>query len=323
MKTELEEILRQVGRQNNNLERNVWWEKNQKEDIFKKLKDLYPFADSVREMIYLKLNNMSERPKCPNCGTEIKPPKERMLNGFAKHCSRSCQVIVQQSNIDTETKRKRNSKAGKISYISRDPSKNALNIVYWIKKYGEDLGVIKYDEFKSKATFSKQTCIEKYGPIEGLRVWEERQTKWQQTLKIKSAEEIEEINKRKNGWAKLDEVERSNRINNIKRTMRKNGHWYDWDGVDSHLFTDYELYSMKVRKLTEKNDLSILPNHDKRGRNTYHLDHKFSILEGFKQNASEYIIASIHNLEFIPATDNIIKSDKCSIKLETLINQNK
>ncbi len=49
-----------------------------------------------------------------------------------------------------------------------------------------------------------------------------------------------------------------------------------------------------------------------------HLDHKYSVSEGFKNNIPVYIIGSHHNLEVIDGIDNIKKSSKCSITKEEL-----
>lgn len=63
---------------------------------------------------------------------------------------------------------------------------------------------------------------------------------------------------------------------------------------------------------------------DKRGVSgidgVYHLDHKYSICEGFKNNIDIEVIASMNNLEFIPWEKNLIKKTKCSISKEELIN---
>lgn len=70
------------------------------------------------------------------------------------------------------------------------------NIEWWINKgYSEEEATRLLSERQS--TFSKESCIEKYGFIEGIAKWQERQDKWQNTLKSKSAEEIEEINRKK------------------------------------------------------------------------------------------------------------------------------
>jgi len=49
------------------------------------------------------------------------------------------------------------------------------------------------------------------------------------------------------------------------------------------------------------------------------LDHKYSKLQGFKDNVNPEIIGNINNLEFIPWKDNISKKDKCSITINELL----
>jgi hypothetical protein len=49
----------------------------------------------------------------------------------------------------------------------------------------------------SQRYFSKEICIQKYGEIEGLSVWQTRQDAWQETLNSKSPEEKARINRLK------------------------------------------------------------------------------------------------------------------------------
>lgn len=85
----------------------------------------------------------------------------------------------------------------------------------------------------------------------------------------------------------------------------------------------YKKYVSDVKKVTNKQKITKLLNYDKRGisgiNGVYHLDHKYSIIEGFKNNVDSDIIGNINNLEFIPWRDNIIKGSKCSITLEELL----
>ena len=66
-----------------------------------------------------------------------------------------------------------------------------------------------------------------------------------------------------------------------------------------------------------------LSNYGKRGvsgvNGNYHLDHKYSILEGYKNKISPEIIGNIKNLEFIPWEENIKKRTKNSITINELI----
>lgn len=50
---------------------------------------------------------------------------------------------------------------------------------------------------KNQKYFSKEICIEKYGELEGITIWQSRQTNWQATLNSKSPEEKARINRAK------------------------------------------------------------------------------------------------------------------------------
>lgn len=84
----------------------------------------------------------------------------------------------------------------------------------------------------------------------------------------------------------------------------------------------FKLYRKRVIYYTNKQKIETLPFYDKRGKTgsigAYQLDHKFSILEGFKLGVEPKIIGNINNLEFISWEDNNKKSSKCSITLEEL-----
>jgi hypothetical protein len=83
-----------------------------------------------------------------------------------------------------------------------------------------------------------------------------------------------------------------------------------------------EKYVKSVRSLTSKmyNKYKhiINPKDLPKSRYEYHLDHKYSIYEGFKNNIPVKVIASKENLEMIPYLENLIKGIKCSITLDEL-----
>lgn len=82
-------------------------------------------------------------------------------------------------------------------------------------------------------------------------------------------------------------------------------------------------YKNEVVRITYRQNIGQLSNFEKRGKagveGAYHLDHKFSILEGFKQGIDPNIIGGIKNLHFIPWQENISKGDKCSITIANII----
>lgn len=85
---------------------------------------------------------------------------------------------------------------------------------------------------------------------------------------------------------------------------------------------EFTKYKRKVVSVTKKQPIHNLKNFYKRGVSgvdgNYHLDHKFSIVEGFKHKISPEIIGNIKNLEFIPWMENVKKRTKCSINKEDL-----
>ncbi len=76
----------------------------------------------------------------------------------------------------------------------------------------------------------------------------------------------------------------------------------------------WQKYRRLVWKITEKQPIKKLPNHDKRAFKGYHLDHKVSIWYGYKNKIDPKLIGSIHNLEFIPHYDNMRKGIRCNFK---------
>lgn len=87
-----------------------------------------------------------------------------------------------------------------------------------------------------------------------------------------------------------------------------------------------ELYYNRVWYLTEKEYKKsfnyINPLNVQRGsygtEGTHQLDHKYSILEGFKNGVLPEIIASKYNLEMLTIDENNSKGAKCSISLDEL-----
>jgi hypothetical protein len=78
-----------------------------------------------------------------------------------------------------------------------------------------------------------------------------------------------------------------------------------------------------VMRITKQQPLKELENYHKRGNSgvngAYHLEHKYSILEGFKNGISPEIIGNIRNLEFICWKKNVKKRTECSITIKELI----
>lgn len=87
--------------------------------------------------------------------------------------------------------------------------------------------------------------------------------------------------------------------------------------------TEFERYEYLVQQCTSQNNLSELRHFDKRGlaksgMDNYHLDHIYSIFDGFNNHVPPEIIGHINNLRFIPWYENISKNNKSGCTLEEL-----
>jgi hypothetical protein len=96
--------------------------------------------------------------------------------------------------------KKSNDKAGAAKSAKRSDEEMRESSIrcieyYLIRGYSETEAKEMVSE--NQATFSLEKCIEKYGMAEGILIWEDRQKKWQQTIKSKPKEEIELINQKK------------------------------------------------------------------------------------------------------------------------------
>lgn len=107
-----------------------------------------------------------------------------------------------------ETKKNNNKKGGEKSAQRsteeiRKSSPRCLE--YWLAKgYSKQESTEKVKEVQ--ANNSLERYVKRFGPIEGLNRWKERQIKWQKTLNSKDVDEIELINSKKN-TIRLDHFE--------------------------------------------------------------------------------------------------------------------
>lgn len=74
---------------------------------------------------------------------------------------------------------------------------HVFKVEYWLEEANGDWEEAKKLRDKNRTLFSLDYCIEKYGEKEGRKIWRDRQRRWQKTLKSKSPEELEEINRKK------------------------------------------------------------------------------------------------------------------------------
>lgn len=121
-------------------------------------------------------------------------------------------------------------------------------------------------------------------------------------------------------WKNATEEQRNDQ--QVKRcaTMIKNGSM-----IDPIFKSEKQRYYDRVRSMSYRNYKkfkSLLNPHDfliSRGNRGYHLDHIFSIQQGFLNNVPSKIIASVHNLQILSGEENNKKSVECWQTLEELL----
>lgn len=144
-------------------------------------------------------------------------------------------------------------------------------------------------------------------------------------IEFKNMEEISKILLLSSGFISSfiykSEYSRTKSEGVISGNMKKHGYKNHEEYLNG--LNEFQKYKREVISITNKQPINILENYNKRGNcgdDKFHLDHKFSIFEGFKQNIEPKIIGNINNLEFIPWGENLTKRTKCSINKEILLN---
>ena len=138
---------------------------------------------------------------------------------------------------------------------------------------------------------------------------------------------------------KLMSIDGDNKFSEIKLECSK-GHdfsvkWANFKGLCKYCYFEsiripndkikkFKIYSKKVRSLTRFNfsrnihqiENSTLKINDS---NSYHIDHIYSVIDGFLNSVNPEIIASYHNLKVISKEENLKKGRKSDITLVELL----
>jgi hypothetical protein len=120
-----------------------------------------------------------------------------------------------------------------------------------------------------------------------------------------------EARKEKTKKSLIDRLHNPETISKQIKTKREN-----FGTLDPEKAKDFRHYARFVRSRAQKWAVSqgyVL------GKQTYHVDHKFSVLDAWKNNLPEHIVNHPANLQIVEAKQNISKGSKSSITLEELI----
>lgn len=248
-----------------------------------------------------KIQNIQETPSthskntCVYCNNETR--FIGLKHGYKKYCSRRC-----------ATKATLNLQKLKETMLDKYGVENAFQLE------SNRIKCNSKDAIDKKKITYAETCLKKYGVKTVLMLPEYRNDH------LRNYKEIVEKFKATN-MAKYGYVCTLNRPC-VQEYIRKNKEAsFQWIPLED--YEDFKLYRYWVWKFTNKQNLHRILNYNMRGRsdineNAHHLDHKYSMFQGFKDCILPFIIGSEYNLEMLHYTANISKGIKCSIRKEEL-----
>lgn len=286
---------------------------------------------------YIKIGNEDI---CPVCGKNTN--FLTITCGYTKHCSSTC------SALDKNTQDKRNdtyfNKTG-YKHNSQNPTVKEQKELTCLKNHGAT-HQSKSEHIREKLRFSwknkeakeleiinkkrESTCLELYGEDNYSRTNDFKihirnvfNNKTTEELKISYAKGKATL-KEKIGFEypfQCKEIMK-NQVFKTKETNIKNGRWISDDQL-----SNFELYYRRVLQNTYNSIINKYNADELKIRKPagvsggMHIDHKFSVVEGFKNNIIPSVIGSQSNIELIPWEDNLHKSSSCSITKEELFEQ--
>lgn len=185
--------------------------------------------------------------------------------------------------------------------IANDATKRNTSIEYYLAK-GLTLKDAEDALMDRQATFSLNKLSQTMTTSEAKRRIKDRNRLWFKSLEANN--DMDNINRLKTAWLK-DKKKLRQAIKKRKETMIASGQI-----IDPYNLSDMEYYYGVVWSYTRQQQLSKIKNIELRS-SEWHLDHIYSIREGFLNNIPAYIIGNVHNLRIISATENCKKKAEC------------
>ena len=245
-------------------------------------------------------NNWQQGQRCSHCYGNVKPTIEFIRTEFAKE------------NYILLTDRYKNAKQ-KLDYICPDGHRHNISWSNWQKgnRCPYCARVVKPTIEFVRFEFEK----------EGYKLLTKKYINACQKLGyICASGHSHEIK-----WTHFKDGHRCPICFHIKMCGPNNPNWKNYSEEDLIKLSGYKNH---VSQLTEQNyrkyKSSINPLNLQRGRNKYHLDHVYSIMDGFRNNVKPEIISHPANLQMLLEKINISKGDMSEISLDELYdNHNK
>lgn len=275
------------------------------------LKQSYQFLENPHtlQLCYHFYNDINEIVKCKTCG---KPVSFRSFTeGYKTYCKGKCTVnevtkemskntflskyVTEQDHIDFCIKHKITRKMTWVNLLNQSD----LNLLRHPWKYFNSL---KFLSDTSMDYNIHKELIKKY-KIYCYAEWREKY------IDIMLIEKVRLLNK----------ISRSEHYNHFDLF----GEFY----TSEEDYLRYKEYRKAVNKLTYKNlrrfgKKQFGENWRKyKKSNNLHVDHNYSVKEGFDNNVKIEIIANINNLRLISQFDNLSKGKRCDITLNELLSK--
>lgn len=271
---------------------------------------------------------------CKICGFKF---KEINNDHISKH-NMTCDEYDEMFN-SSRTCEKTRLKKNTLSSIMDDEMSKKLSkshtIEGYINKYGLEKGHILYNKMIENKTYrnGKQSYIDKYGLEKGEEIYNDIQKK-----KVITLEKCIDRYGEEEGVTRYEEWKKSQKNKNLLSSyIERHGYdmglikWLDKNNKISIANSKIQIehknkfkeYICEVDKYTR---LSIgnkkLYNIELRGFEFgYDLDHRFSKIDGFKNNIPSYIIGHISNLKIVDSSYNRKKQHNSDIDVEFIIKE--
>lgn len=236
-----------------------------------------------KRKVYHYINKLTEIPVCVNCGGSVN--YIRIKDGYSKFCSGKC---VKSSD----------------EYYNK-----------WLSSWNKNNSDGKSIEKRINTAISKYGNLENYKKIMAINLKKSINEKYG----VGTIFESETFKKTRK--EKLKEKYGSEKYNNPDKTREtriKNG-----TQINDEMIEDFLQYKKVVTNRTitiyRNNKHLINPNNLKRSKREYHIDHLFSIKQGFLNNLPVEVITHPCNLHMIHYKENLIKQDDCWITINDLL----
>lgn len=262
------------------------------------------------------INNIKEIPKCM-CGKQVQ--FRRWSKGFYVTClSERCVVEAKLNNITEESKSNRNK-------LISDALKNQHKEGRRIESYGKISEALKNSEFaklqrherSKKGNKALNDMISKMNEED-----REYYFKTQHASFIASMREVHGVDNPMHVKEFVDKMKQTMKskdnngesiLDKTHKNMVEKGRWAPKESK-----SDFKYYRNKVQNETIRNIKKHSPEMLELRSNDLHIDHMYSISEGFKNNIPPYIVGNINNLRLLEARENIKKGSKCDISIDLL-----